>query len=201
MTDVIPQIITAASTLVAAFGGVLLTQGHQRRLADAERADRRRAELRSHVVAFIVGAREWVSQEEVVVLALWQSKPEDVLSLVNSEAFARVTDLRLTVTTELHHLIGLAGDERVQRAVYRAHDLWLEMPKSATDPVLDRSRQGDRAALGEALEAVREFGSAVTEVRDAAVPLLRVAIVEPYPVRWWQLRRRIATRHGRGGPE
>lgn len=201
MADFIPQIITAAATLIAAFGGVLVTQGHQRRLADAERADRRRAELRSHVVAFIVGAREWASQQEVVVLALWESTPDNVLSLVNSEAFATVTGLRRTVTSELQHLIGLVGDERVQRAVYRAHDLWLEIPKSVTAPVMDRARQGEKEALGEALRALREFEDAVTEVRDAAVPLLRVAIVEPYPVRWWQLRRRIATRRGRGESE
>ncbi|MBA3021266.1 hypothetical protein [Propionicimonas sp.] len=190
LSDFIPQIITAAATLIAAFGGVAIAQRHQRALADVERADRRRAELRTHVVEFIVSAREWSSQYEIVVFVLWKSSEDDFMALANSESFARIAVLRQNVTSELHHLIGLVGDERLQGAVYKVHDLWLDTPNSISGPVTDSSRKNDDDAPRQALRALREFEQAVTDLRNAAVLLLRVAIVEPKPTRWWQVGKR-----------
>ena len=186
MTEFVSQVITAAATLIAALSGVLITQRHQRNLAEIERADRRRAELRSHVVQFLVSAREWASAQQVAVLALWKASDVDFVPLANSESFARLAELRLAVTTELHHLLGLVGDERLQTAVYKAHDLWIEVPDSVMGPVIDGGRKADDRAPRESILAIRAIDAAVTDVRDAAVPLLRVAIIESEPPKRWR---------------
>jgi hypothetical protein len=61
-------------------------------------------------------------------------------------------------------------------------------------PVADRKRKSDPGAVPEALQYLSRIRRATTEIRNAALPLLRVTIEDPQPLRWWQIRRRRAAR-------
>ena len=189
MTDYVPQILTVVGTLAGSLGGVALAQRHQRRMVRVERAEKRRAELRSHVVEFLVNAEEWASHMALTVVVVWKATERDMAELSNSETMKRAGELRYAVTRELKHLIGLVGDPHLQEAVSVFHDLWLGVPEQMMGPVVDRKRKSDPDVVPQALGHLNRVRRATTEIRNTALPLLRVTIEDPQPVRWWQVRR------------
>ncbi|MEU5673540.1 hypothetical protein ACGF3C_08735 [Micromonospora sp. NPDC047762] len=194
MADYVPQIITAVGTIAGALGGVVVTQHHQRRTAAMERADKRRAELRSHIVEFLINADEWASHMDIVIVVMWKAADHDMMELSNSEIAKRSGELRYAVTRELKHLLGLVGDPHLQRSVHVFHDLWLTMSDQMMGPVIDKRRKSDSEAVTEAFEYLGRLRRATTDIRNAALPLLRVAVEDPQSVRWWQIQRRRAAR-------
>ena len=194
MTDYVPQILTVVGTLAGSLGGVALTQRHQRQMVRMERAEKRRAELRTHIVEFLTNADEWASHMDITIIVVWKTTGRDVVELSNSETVNRAGELRYAVTKELKHLIGLAGDPHLQEAVSAFHDLWLNVAEQMMGPVADRKRKSDPDAVPEALQYLSRIRRATTEIRNAALPLLRVTIEDPQPIRWWQIRRRRAAR-------
>jgi hypothetical protein len=71
VTDYLPQILTVVGTLGGSLGGVALTQRHQRRVVWMERAEKRRAELRSRIVEFLISADDWESQMRITIAVIW----------------------------------------------------------------------------------------------------------------------------------
>ncbi|MCP2325420.1 hypothetical protein HDA40_003927 [Hamadaea flava] len=190
-----PQIITALGALTGSLGGVALTQRHQRQMVRLERAEKRRAELRTHIVEFLTNADEWASHMEITIVVMWKATDRDIVELSNSETARRAGELRFGVTKELKHLVGLVGDQHLQQAVTVFHDLWLSVPDQMMGPVTDRNRKSDPDAVTEALKYLGRLRRATTEVRNSALPLLRVSIEDPQPIRWWQIRQwRVARR-------
>lgn len=194
MADYVPQIITAVGTIAGALGGVAVTQHHQRRTAAMERADKRRAELRTHIVEFLINADEWASHMDIVIVVMWKATDQDMMELSNSETAKRSGELRYAVTKELKHLLGLVGDPHLQQSVHVFHDLWLTMSDQMMGPVTDKSRKSDPEAVTEAFKYLGRLRRATTDIRNAALPLLRVTVEDPQPVRWWQIQRRRAAR-------
>jgi hypothetical protein len=135
VTDYVPQILTVVGTLAGSLGGVALTQRHQRQMVRMERAEKRRAELRTHIVEFLTNADEWASHMDITIIVVWKTTERDMVELSNSETANR------------------AGEQYLSR-----------------------------------------IRRATTEIRNAALPLLRVTIEDPQPIRWWQIRRRRAAR-------
>lgn len=194
MADYVPQIITAVGAIAGSLGGVAVTQHHQRRTAALERADKRRAELRAHIVEFLINADEWASHMDIVIVVMWKATDQDMIELSNSETAKRSGELRHAVTKELKHLLGLVGDSQLQQAVHVFHDLWLGVSELMMGPVTDRERKSDSEAVSEAFRYLGRIRRATTDIRNAALPLLRVTVEDPQPVRWWQIRRRRAAR-------
>ncbi|MEV6845403.1 hypothetical protein [Actinoplanes sp. NPDC051411] len=199
MTDYLPQILTVIGTLGGSLGGVALTQRHQRQMVRMERAEKRRAELRTHVVEFLTNADEWASHMDITIVVVWKASERDMIELANSETANRAGELRYAVTKELKHLIGLAGDPHLQEAVNAFHDLWLNVSEQMIGPVSDRARKSDPNAVPEALQYLSRIRRATIEIRNAALPLLRVPIEESEPVRWWHVRRKMAARRALSG--
>ncbi|MEU4237915.1 hypothetical protein [Actinoplanes sp. NPDC026619] len=197
MTDYLPQILTVVGTLGGSLGGVALTQRHQRQTVRMERAEKRRAELRTHIVEFLFNADEWASHMDLVIVVMWKATDRDTVELSNSEMTKRAGELRYAVTKELKHLLGLVGDSHLQQAVHVFHDLWLNVSDQMMGPVTDKKRKSDFTAVEESMKYLGRLRRATTEIRNAALPLLRVTVEDPQPVRWWQIRRRrAARRHG-----
>ena len=73
MTDYVPQILTVVGTLAGSLGGVALTQRHQRQMVRMERAEKRRAELRTHIVEFLTNADEWASHMDITIIVVWKT--------------------------------------------------------------------------------------------------------------------------------
>ncbi|GAB3081147.1 hypothetical protein AB0N38_32775 [Micromonospora aurantiaca] len=194
MADYVPQIITAVGALVGSLGGVALTQQHQRRTAAMERADKRRAELRTHIVEFLINADEWASHMDIVIVVMWKATDQDMIELSNSEMTKRAGELRYSVTKELKHLLGLVGDSHLQQAVHVFHDLWLNVSDQMMGPVTDKKRKSDFGAVEESLKYLGRLRRATIDIRNAALPLLWITIEDPQPIRWWQIRRRRAAR-------
>ncbi|AGL20946.1 hypothetical protein [Actinoplanes sp. N902-109] len=194
MADYVPQIITAVGALAGSLGGVAITQQHQRRTAALERADKRRAELRAHIVEFLINADEWASHMDIVIVVMWKATDRDTIELSNSEMAKKAGELRYAVTKELKHLLGLVGDPPLQEAVHVFHDLWLKVSDQMMGPVTDKKRKSDFTAVEESMKYLGSLRRATIEIRNAALPLLRITVEDPQPVRWWQLRRRRAAR-------
>lgn len=194
MADYFPQIITAVGALAGSLGGVALTQHHQRRTVALERAEKRRAELRTHIVEFLINADEWASHMNIVTVVMWKATDQDMIELSNSEMTKRAGELRYAVTKELKRLLGLVDDPHLQEAVHVFHDLWLTVSDQMMGPVTDKKRKSDPEAVTEAFKYLGRLRRATTDIRNAALPLLRVTVEDPQPARSWQIRRRRAAR-------
>ena len=151
-------------------------------------------ELRTHIVEFLINADEWASHMNLVIAVMWKATDQDTIELSNSEMAKQAGELRYAVTKELKHLLGLVGDRPLQQAVHVFHDLWLNMSDQMIGPVTDKKRKSDFTAVEESMKYLGRLRRATTEIRNAALPLLRVTIEDLPPVRWWQIRRRKAAR-------
>jgi hypothetical protein len=194
VTDYLPQILTVVGTLGGSLGGVALTQRHQRQVVRMERAEKRRTELRARVVEFLINADDWESQMRIAIAVIWKANDQSMVELANGEMMSRVAELRQSVTKELKNLIGLVGEPHLQQAISVFHDLWLGVPDKMMGPVFDKKRKADFGAVEESLKYLSQLHRASLDIRNAALPLLRVAIEDPQPIRWWQIRRRRAAR-------
>jgi hypothetical protein len=194
VTDCLPQILTVVGTLGGSLGGVALTQRHQRRVVWMERAEKRRAELRSRIVEFLISADDWESQMRIAIAVIWKANDRDMVELADSDMLSRAAELRQSVTKELKHLIGLVGEPHLQQAISVFHDLWLGVPDKMMGPVFDKKRKTDFGAVEESMKYLSQLHGALIDIRNAALPLLRVTIEDPQPIPWWQIRRRRAAR-------
>lgn len=188
MTDYWPAVISAASGLVGSLGGVLVTHGHQRKTAREDRSEKRRSELRTFIVDLNVAYWAWDQQKELLIpmFALITSDRE-MSELANSDAAKRLATLYKEVNKNLQGAIAFVGDPKLQQALREFHDLWINAGSE-----LDTLRKPHR--FQQALAYQERLRRAMTDIRDQALPILQVRIVEdPHQVvdpntRWPPMR-------------
>jgi hypothetical protein len=163
-----PQTITAAATLLAAFGVVLLTQRHARRIRDDDRDEDHKAIQRAAVVDVLDWGHKWVIavQGQIMMIAT----VTDAVEMTNTWTWNRGLEVgdqyqralvaaRLTVTT------------RRAASLINALSTKREL-EEFTAPIFRSTREkgkADAELVGQALGFVDQYKRALDELEAAAV--------------------------------
>jgi hypothetical protein len=163
-----PQTITAASTLFAAFGAVLLTQRHARRIRDDDRDEDHKAIQRAAVVDVLDWGYKWVIAVRGQIMMI--ATVTDPVEMTNTWTWDRALKIgdqyeralvaaRLTVTTpQAAALIGALSTSR-------------ELEEFAAPIFRSTKEKGkaDAELVGQALGFVSRYKRALDELEAAAL--------------------------------
>ncbi|CRK59185.1 hypothetical protein [Alloactinosynnema sp. L-07] len=170
-------IVTGAFTLVAALGGVWLTQRHVAREAERARAEVRRGELRKVVSELLLAGRSKVSTFQVLIPGFTKFSLADYAEFVETDSGKELKRVNGELTRTLAQASLLVGDPPILAAIRDVHRLDLGFASKAMGPIWDKSKDFDGVLEG--LEYVASLGAALHSLELAAAPLLRAPVTPP----------------------
>lgn len=173
-------IVTGAFTLIAALGGVWLTQRHVGREAERARAEVRRGELRKVVSELLLAGRAKVSTFQLLIPGFSKFSQADYAEFADTDSGKELKRVNGELTRTLAQASLLVGDPPLLVAIREVRRLDLEFASKAMSPVLDKSKGFDGVLEG--LEYVASLGAALTSLELAAAPLLQAPVKPPEPL-------------------
>lgn len=179
-------IVTGAFTLVAALGGVALTQRHATREAHRARAEVRRGEQRRVLSELVIAGRQKVSIYQVILPAFHKFGDKDHTEFVETDTGKELSRVNAEMARTLVQASLLVGDSPVLQAIGNIRMLDLQFPDKAVGPSMDKKLGFEGVIQG--LRHVTALSGALTELELAAGPLLRIPLVLPeaWPIQVWQ---------------
>jgi hypothetical protein len=182
---------TGTLTLLAALGGVWLTQRHAARLAHEERIESRRSGVRTELTSLIVEVRALIDSAYLTVPFMAKAKFTDLDEFANTDSGREMGRRHAQIKMSLTHLDVLVGDAAVAGALAALRsciDVWAE---EVNGPALKAASEGGDAvaAVGLGWRHTRKTGTALDSVVTAAAPLLRISISDDRASAYHRLRR------------
>jgi hypothetical protein len=161
VTDYVPQILTVVGTLAGSLGGVALTQRHQRQMVRMERAEKRRAELRTHIVEFLTNADEWASHMDITIIAslLTSTDPSRALKDAYIDKLTGSSLQSLTQVTAAMSALGLHDEKELFKEAKSLSPLFRVRNEIAHEPDMTPESVGGRGARHRRERSITQYNT------------------------------------------
>ena len=170
-------VVTGAFTLVAALGGVWLTQRHTGREAHQMRVETRRDSQRRIISDLLIAGRAKVAFYELLLPVFGRMDAEDRLEFVDTDTGRDIRRVNEEMSRALVQASLLVGDESILREILQVRTLDLQFSEKALGPAVSKDSGFDGVLKG--LSHNSDLARALQRLEIAAGPWLRAPLMLP----------------------